>query len=280
MTGVAWTPLTLAVAPNGARRSRADHPALPVTPAELARTAVECLDAGAAMLHLHVRDAAGRHSLDADAYRVAIDAVRAAVGLRLVIQVTTEAAGAYGPGEQMALVRALRPEAVSLAVRELVPDAAGERAAAEFFAWLADEPIGAQLILYAPDDVRRYRDLRARGVLGARDHSLLFVLGRHAGGAGAEPRELLDFLRAHEGDVPWAVCAFGPREHACCVAAAALGGHVRVGFENNLVLRDGATAPDNAALVAQAAEAARALGRPLATADDLRAMFGAGKSHG
>lgn len=270
---MAWTPLILTVAPNGARRTRDDHPALPVTPAELARTAAACLDAGAAMLHLHVRDAAGGHSLDADAYRAAIDAVRAAVGRRLVIQVTTEAAGVYGAGEQMALVRALRPEAVSLAVRELVPDGAGERAAGEFFAWLDDQPIMAQLILYSADDVRHYRDLHARGLLGARDHSLLFVLGRYAGGQGGEPLELLDFLRLHDGDTPWAVCAFGPREHACCVAAAALGGHVRVGFENNLALRDGRTAPDNAALVAQMRAAAGALGRPLADADTTRELL-------
>ena len=63
------------------------------------------------------------------------------------------------------------------------------------------------------------------------------------------------------------------------VAAAALGGHVRVGFENNFLLGDGSTAPDNTALVAQTAAAARALGRPLATADDVRAMFRGRKNH-
>ena len=69
------------------------------------------------------------------------------------------------------------------------------------------------------------------------------------------------------------MCAFGAAEHACGAAAAALGGHVRVGFENNLLLKDGRVAPDNAALVAQAAELARCLGRPLATADDVRRRF-------
>jgi uncharacterized protein (DUF849 family) len=58
-------------------------------------------------------------------------------------------------------------------------------------------------------------------------------------------------------------------------AAAALGGHVRVGFENNLYLKSGALAPDNAALVTQAFEATRSLGRPLATAADIRERFGA-----
>ena len=72
------------------------------------------------------------------------------------------------------------------------------------------------------------------------------------------------------------VCAFGAAEHACVTAAAAFGGHVRVGFENNLLLKDGRRAADNAELVAQAADAARCLGRPLASAAQLRAMFDRG----
>ena len=76
-------------------------------------------------------------------------------------------------------------------------------------------------------------------------------------------------------DRPWAVCAFGATEHACVTAAAALGGHVRVGFENNLKLKNNHTAPDNTALVQQAADAAACLARPLATAQDIRQMFGA-----
>ena len=84
----------------------------------------------------------------------------------------------------------------------------------------------------------------------------------------------MPFVQAHTGSEPWSVCAFGATEHACVTAAAALGGHVRVGFENNLYLKDGRLAPDNAALVAQAADAARSLGRPLASAQDIRQHFG------
>lgn len=269
---VETTPLVITVAPNGARRTKRDHPALPIAPDELARTAVSSLRAGAAMLHLHVREPGGRHSLDAGAYRAAIHAIRQAVGDALVIQVTTEGAGIYGPADQMALVRELRPEAVSLAVRELIPDDASERPAAELFEWLAAQPTRTQLIVYSVDDLRRYQSLRDRGVITGEDHSLLFVLGRYSGRAG-EPLELLPFLEAHERDTPWSVCAFGPREHVCAVAAAALGGHVRVGFENNLLLRDGRSAPDNAALVTQMREAAHALGRPLADAARARDLL-------
>ena len=58
--------VSITVAPNGGRRSKADHPALPLTVPELVRTAAECLAAGAAMLHLHIRDAQGGHLLDSD----------------------------------------------------------------------------------------------------------------------------------------------------------------------------------------------------------------------
>ena len=73
---VAWPPLVLAVAPNGARKTQADHPAIPISPAELAATAAAAQAAGAAMIHLHVRDADQKHSLDVGAYREATAAVR------------------------------------------------------------------------------------------------------------------------------------------------------------------------------------------------------------
>lgn len=271
--GADWPPLLLAVAPNGARKSRADHPAVPITPEEIAGTAAACLEAGAAMIHLHVRDSDGRHSLDVEAYRAAIAALRREVGDRLVVQVTTEAVGIYRPEEQMAMARALKPEAISLAVRELVPDEAAEPAAAAFFSWLRDEEILAQYILYSDRDLERFDDLIDRGVVPGGRHFLLFVLGRYTAGQTSDPADLLSFLAANPRGHPWALCAFGPRETACAVTAAALGGHARVGFENNLFLPDGRTAPDNAALVAAVAAGAAAIGRPLADAAAARRIM-------
>ena len=264
------SPCLIMVAPNGARRGKADHPALPITPAELATTAAACLEAGAAAIHLHVRDRDGAHSLDVDAYRAALGAIRDAVGDRMVCQVTTEAVGRYAPAEQMAMVRELRPEAVSLAVRELVPDCASEPEAGRFFAWLAAERIRPQFILYDDADVRRFNDLKARGVVPGESAFLLFVLGRYAADQQSQPRELLPFLAALDPRDRWAVCAFGRRESVCALTAAALGGHSRVGFENNLHLASGETAPDNAALVAEAAAASERVGRRVADADAAR----------
>ncbi|MFJ7439237.1 3-keto-5-aminohexanoate cleavage protein [Methylorubrum thiocyanatum] len=269
-----WPPLILANAPNGATRTKADHPALPITAAEIARTAAEIAEAGAALIHVHVRDRAGRHLLDAEAYRAVTAAIRAEVGDRLVVQITSEAAGRYQGPEQMAVVRATRPEAVSLALREIVPDAGAEAAAAQFFAWARAERVLLQIILYTPDEVTRYRALKACGVLGGGEDFPLFVLGRYTPGQVSVPADLLPFLAAAGESLPlWSICAFGPRENACALAAAALGGHVRIGFENSLLAPDGSRAESNAAQMRRAADGARLLGRPLADADTARAMM-------
>jgi len=269
-----WTPMVLAAAPNGARKTKLDHPNLPLSPDELAEAASDCLDAGAAMLHLHVRDTEGRHSLDPRFYSQAIAAVRSAVGDGLVIQATTEAVGRYEPAEQRDAMRALQPEAVSLAVREVMASDADAEAAGEFLRWCLGEGVSPQFILYDADDLARYRRLVERGTIPGRTHFLLFVLGRYARDQQSDPTDLLAFLR-QEVEQPWMLCAFGAKETACAVTAAGLGGHARVGFENNLLLPDGQRAPDNAALVSAVADAARSIGRPLADAATLRQWMAA-----
>jgi TRAP transporter TAXI family solute receptor len=158
-------PLILAVAPNGARKTKADHPAVPIGPVELAAEAARCREVGAAMIHLHVRDADDKHSLDADAYAEATAAVRREVGDDMIIQMTTEAVGIYSSAQQIAAVRTVRPEAASLAVGEFCPDEAAVPAFAEFLTWMAAERIMPQYILYGPEDAAQFVDLRKRGVI-------------------------------------------------------------------------------------------------------------------
>ncbi len=122
MSEIDMLPLVVMCAPNGARLGKSDHASVPLTPAELADCAEQLLACGVSVLHLHVRDKLGRHTLDVQAYSEAMTAIRERVGDELILQVTTEAVGAYGRQQQMALVRELRPEAVSLALRELCPD--------------------------------------------------------------------------------------------------------------------------------------------------------------
>lgn len=245
-------PALIAVAPNGARKLKAEHPALPLAPVELGACAAACAEAGAAMIHLHVRNADGSHSLDADLYRAAIAEVRRQAGDGIIIQCTSEAAGIFDRQTQMAAMRALLPEACSLAVREILPDAASETEGAAFLADLRKAGVSMQFILYSAEDLARFRDLVRRGVIPGDKHFVLFVLGRYSKDQQSTPADLLPFLQAWQPDWgAFAVCAFGKLEAACALSAIGLGGHARVGFENNLLLADGSLAPDNTALVRQ-----------------------------
>jgi 3-keto-5-aminohexanoate cleavage enzyme len=264
----------LMAAPNGARRNHADHAALPLTPAELADQSRALVDTSVSVLHLHVRDANGAHSLDPELYRSAIAAIRARVGRQLIIQVTTEAVGRYRPQEQMAVVRELRPQAVSLALRELAPDADHEAGASRFFHWLRRESIWPQYILYSPAEAARFEDLRRKGFFGEDDPFCLYVCGSYVGEVPASVDQVHDFLAATtEPRAPWAVCAFGRQEHDVMLEAVAQGGHVRIGFENNLWLRDGELARDNAHLIRQWLQHARHQSRRPASAESVRQAF-------
>jgi 3-keto-5-aminohexanoate cleavage enzyme len=132
-----------------------------------------------------------------------------------------------------------------------------------------------QYILYDPADVARLRALQADGAIPEAEPQVLFVLGRYAAGLRSRPTALPPFLEAADGAAfaGWSVCAFGPLEAACGLTAAGLGGHVRVGFENNMRLADGRLAADNAALVTQSAQALSLMGRRPASAGEARALW-------
>jgi 3-keto-5-aminohexanoate cleavage enzyme len=261
----------IAVAPNGGRKTKADHPALPLSADELARTAAECLERGASMIHLHVRDANGGHCLDPDAYRAVIARICQEVGDRLVIQITSESLGLFTPSEQRAAVIEANPEAVSLSLRELAPEKTDEKAFGAFLGKLKQMRIWPQIILYHPHDAERLGAMRKHGLVPFDRLSVLYVLGRFALTRTAIPRDLLPFIAP---DMPrfesWSVCAFGRREAACVTAAALLGGHGRVGFENNVALPNGARAASNAELVGAAVGALEAVGLAAQTTEGLR----------
>lgn len=265
--------LIITVAPNGARRTKADHPALPLAPDELAEEALRCRNAGAAMIHLHVRDAQGGHSLDLDLYKTAIAAIRAKAGDDLIIQATTESVGIYQPAQQIAAMDALMPEAFSVAVRELFGAPEDERAGASFLLHHAQRGALIQYIIYDLADLSHFDRLTARGIIPLRGASVIFPLGRYAAGQQSSPGDLLPFLAHWSQPMPWTVCAFGKQEAQCAIAAATLGGHVRVGFENNLFLPNGTIAQHNADLVAAVAQTAQKLGLSLASPTQARAIF-------
>ncbi len=272
MTGAAaQRRVAIAVAPNGGRKTKADHPKLPTTAEELARAAAECLEAGAAMIHLHVRGPDGAHLLDAEAYRAAIAAICETVGDRLIVQVTSESMGRYELGEQMAVVLKTNPEAVSLALREFAPKPKDERLFGDFLARLKRMRVWPQIILYTPDEAARLAAMQKHGLIPFDEIAVLYALGRFTLLRTAAPSDLMPFLApgaphfAH-----WSVCAFGRREAACVTAGALFGGHPRVGFENNVTLPNGERAQTNAELIGPVARALNDVGLGLHDAAALR----------
>lgn len=237
----------LMVAPNGANRTKADHPALPVTLDALVTTARACHDAGADGLHIHLRDAEQRHLLDAGLYREALVELRRAVP-GMALQITTEANGIYASPHQRAVALESGADLVSAALREIVQDTPAEQAAA-FYSLCAERGIAMQHILYDPAEINLLQQALPQDLFADPSLQLLFVLGRYTPGQTSTPGALDPFLAGLErhGIAPdWMVCAFGQGETACLRAAHEAGGKLRVGFENALVNEDGQPARDNA----------------------------------
>ncbi|MCF6321554.1 MAG: 3-keto-5-aminohexanoate cleavage protein [Rhizobiaceae bacterium] len=247
------------VAPNGAHKTKRDHPALPISLEEIIDTAISCRDAGAGGLHAHVRDVEGKHVLDAGLYlELLIECETKLPGM--YVQITTEAVGIYTARQQDELVRRVEPNAVSVALREMA-GCGDEKLAREFYHRTQAASIDVQHILYASDEVDELANYIKSGVVPAGDLQLLFVLGRYAHNQQSSPDELMPFLSAlkrafsSDANIDWAVCAFGRNETLCLVKSAELGGKVRVGFENSLWNGDGKIAVNNAERVREIASA-------------------------
>ncbi|MFD0915296.1 3-keto-5-aminohexanoate cleavage protein [Pseudahrensia aquimaris] len=235
------------VAPNGAHKTKADHPALPMTIAETVATAKACFKAGAQALHAHVRDDTGRHVLDAGLYTELLSEMKNAVP-DMAVQITTEAVGRYTPDQQRALVRAVQPKFVSIALKEMVPDN-NTKEAASFYAWAQEAQISVQHIVYEAKEITRLANLVATDVIPTDGLTLLFVLGRYSHAQQSEPSDLNPFIEALEKSelqTDWACCAFGHQETNCLLHALNSGGKARIGFENSLFNSDGSIAQNNA----------------------------------
>jgi 3-keto-5-aminohexanoate cleavage enzyme len=265
-------PFVIAVAPNGARRTKADHPALPMTPVELIETAHRCAEAGASMMHFHVRDAKGRHSLDPELYRRTLTLLEKEAGDRLLFQISSEAAGVYAAAEQVRAMEQLAPRCLSIGLREIFRAPEDYEPGHRFLNKLHLDGALIQYILYSPEEVFWYDKLCAAGIVPGDYHLLLFVLGSYAA-PDVIPYPLGEYTKCLKRPATWMACGFGRIEAEIARQAAELGGHVRVGFENNLLLPDATTAPDNGALVAAAALAGNRVGRALGAREQALALY-------
>lgn len=263
----------IALAPNGARLGKADHPALPLTASEIVRCCETCVDEGATMLHLHVRDSDGRHILSADAARDLARQVKARIGGKALIQTTTEAVERYAASEQMAFLKASRPEAASLAWREISRPELSNSQRAHLLDWCRTERVALQYILYDVPDVNSLKDAIARGIVPEERPHVLYVVGRYQTAARIDGRAVADFIAVGLTPRSFMVCAFGAGGYQTLTATALLGGHVRTGFENSLVLANGEMAPDNAAMVGSIRDQLTRLGVGIASAEECRSIL-------
>lgn len=278
------SPLILALAPNGATKQKADHASIPLSQNEIVDTATAAWDSGVTLLHLHVRADDGTHSLDPAIYKPTIAAIRRAIGKQMVIQMTTESVGIYSPSQQIAAVKAIHPEAVSVGLRDVLPTSttnlletsqAAENTASEFFHWLRKEKIMVQYILYSAAEIERYHQLVNREIIPADGHSVLFVLGRYTKTTNPDTELLSQYLNLWDCSRSWMVCAFGQNEFDCLQSAVSKGGHIRVGFENCLLTHIGTVAKSNQTLIMQSKKMAEQLNRPLASSEQTRTLLGA-----
>lgn len=241
------------VAPNGARRTKDDHPALPITIEETVNTAKACFAAGADGIHAHLRDENQKHLLDAGLYRELQSELANAVP-QMWVQITTEAVGIYSPAQQRSIVEGSNPKAVSISIREMLSEGQTPDIS-RFYHEQVEKGVEIQHILYDEADVKRLADLIRTGDLPKRNLQLLFVLGRYSVGQVSSPDDLAPFLAAltqfEDTPLEWGCCAFGKAESDCLLAAIKAGGKARIGFENNLFNQDGSLAKDNAERVSE-----------------------------
>lgn len=254
----------LAVAPNGARKSKADLPSIPLTAEEIGKDAKACQQAGASMIHLHVRSEKGKHSLSSKFYNDAIQQIKEQTKGELFIQVTSEAVGKYSSDEQFEMIHSLKPQGVSIGLREIKQHDALE--INSHFNWMRDNDVYPQLILYNQHDLQLYKQWLKEGVLEGKTYPLLFVIGKHQV-EGVFDTDVLETASEYTAS-SWMVCAFGAQEYTVGKYSAKLGGHIRLGFENNHLLANGNDAKNNTEIIKQMASHLKKEGEKLASYQD------------
>jgi 3-keto-5-aminohexanoate cleavage enzyme len=268
--------MVITAAMVGAETTREQTPHLPITAEEIAEDAVKCREAGAAMVHLHVRTADGKPSQDAELFRAAIRAIRARTDV--LIQVSTGGAVGMGVDERcggLTLTGADKPDMATLTTgtvnfgeevfwnpRPLVRDIAKRIKAIGLKPELECFDVGMI-------DEARY--LAKEGLVELPAH-FDFVLGV-PGTLQARP-EVLDFMIASlpQGS-SWTVAGVGRQQLPFVDEAAKRGGNARVGLEDNIYLSKGVLAKGNFELVAEAVRRARAAGREPATPEQARQLL-------
>ncbi len=262
--------LVITCACTGAETTKAQNPALPITPDEVAKTAEECRAAGAAILHLHVRNDDGTPTASVARFKEAIEAVRRKTDI--IVEITTGGAVGDTAEDRLRPIAALQPEMASLDCgtvnfgdEYIVNDLPTMRAfAAEF----RKHKVRATLECFDLGHVYASHYLIKEGLLEAPYH-YGFVLNV----PGAVPysvENLSAFIRALPAGADYTVMGIGRSSLPAQFGAMANGGWIRVGFEDNVYFSKGVLAKSNAELVERAARIAHEGGLKPATPDEVR----------
>lgn len=286
-------PVVVTCALTGAFDTRGTNPAVPVTPEEIAHSALEAASAGAAIVHVHVRDpVTAKASMELVLYREVVERIRAR-NADVILNLTTGAGGRYVPGEgdptvagagttlaapeaRTRHVTALRPEICTLDVATMN---FGEHAFLNTPAHLRAMAAAARAAGAKPEievfdlgHVELARHLIAEGHLEA--PPLFQLCLGIPWGAPATPEAMIAMRDRLPKVAVWSAFGIGRAEFPMCAMAAILGGHVRVGLEDNLYLSRGLLAPSNAALVERAATLLAQIDCRPATPAEARDLFG------
>jgi 3-keto-5-aminohexanoate cleavage enzyme len=265
--------LIITVAATGNVPTKEMNPHLPVTPEEIAETAARCREAGASLIHVHARDATGVPTLDAQVFA----RIQRLIGQStdLIVQISTGGRAGMDPEARAAAVRLIRPEMASLTTGSMnFPD----RVYANPFdviEHLASAMVQAgtkpEMEIFEPGMIANALMLVDRGLAAPPLH-FDFVLGSR-GSLTASAKNLLFLSESIPPKSTWTVAGIGRWQLPMAVLAILMGGHVRVGLEDNLYYRKGELAT-NEQLVARVARIAAEVGRPIATPDEARQILG------
>ncbi len=264
--------LIITVAPTGSVPGKRDTPHVPLTPDEVVADCLECVAAGVSICHLHARDESGAASTRYDLFEAMVAGITARSPA--IVQIST--GGRAGSGlEERAERLGLRPEMASLTTgsvnfpegvylnpRDLV------EALAERMLRLGIKP---EMEVFDASMVQGAADLVAQGLALPPLH-FNFVLGLR-GALPASTKNLLHLAELLPTGSTWTVSGIGRAQLPMAAHAILMGGHVRVGLEDNIYYAKGVLAR-NVELVRRVVRLAEELGRPVATPEEAREILG------
>lgn len=265
----------ITVAPTGAETAKADCPQLPTTLDELVETAVHCQAAGASLIHVHVRDGDHRPTLDPGLLRATVEALREQTDL--IVQLST-GGSVHDPLDQRLKVLDAEPDSCSLTCGttnfgdEVFLNPHGF--ISQLYVQAKEREVVPEFELFDLGHVAALRRLiDAHGLpYGGRVH-VDFVTGVPGAMPGTVPALLAGVAMLPPEVTSWSATGIGRAHLPIAAAALAMGGHLRVGLEDNLVFAKGQPVRDNAQLVTRAVDLAVILQRPPLNCDQARSLL-------